>query len=91
MTMKAITLGYERNAAPRVEYGIQRLREALQNSGYTVLEAESEATWSLENYRSVQGLKIYIGNRQESAFVQQLEQRDVLLYHTEAPEGEGFI
>ncbi|MEC0269487.1 hypothetical protein [Paenibacillus anseongense] len=87
-TTKAVTLGYERNAAPRVEYGIQRLREALQNCGYTVLEAE--APWTLENYRSVQGMKIYIGNRQESEFVQQLEARDVLLYHTEAPEGEGF-
>ncbi|MBD0378626.1 hypothetical protein [Paenibacillus sedimenti] len=86
--MKAITLGYDRNPAPRVEYGIRLLKEALQDCGYTVLEAEAPWTW--DNYRSVPGLKIYAGNRLESELLQQLEQRDVLLYHTEAPEGEGF-
>lgn len=86
--MKTITFGYEQGAAPRVEFGIQLLRTALQECGYTVLEADTDWTW--DSYRSVPGLKICIGNRQEAALVQQLEQRDVLLYHTAAPEGEGF-
>lgn len=36
------------------------------------------------------GKKIFVGNRKESDLLQQLEERDVLLYHTQAPEGEGF-
>ncbi|MDD9269189.1 hypothetical protein ACFPES_19255 [Paenibacillus sp. GCM10023248] len=86
--MKSITLGYERNAAPRVAFGISQLRMALQDCGYTVHEADTSWTW--DSYRAHPGLKIYIGNRQEAELVQQLEQRDVLLYHTTAPEGEGF-
>jgi hypothetical protein len=86
--MKAITLGYDRNPAPRVRNGIQLLKKALLDCGYDVLEEEVSWTWN--NYRSVSERKLFVGNRKESELLKHLEERDVLLYHTEAPEGEGF-
>lgn len=86
--MKEVYLGYERDPAPRVRYGLQLLKEALYGCGYTVREEES--AWEWDNYRSIAGRKIYVGNRMESDLLRQLEERDVLLYHTAAPEKEGF-
>ncbi|NOU96849.1 hypothetical protein GC093_27035 [Paenibacillus sp. LMG 31456] len=86
--MKAITLAYDHNPAPRVKNGIQLLKQAFQDSGYDVLE--EAVSWTWDSYRSIKGRKLFVGNRGESQFLQQLEERDVLLYHTENPEGEGF-
>ena len=86
--MKTVILGYETNPAPRVAYGIRKLEEALRRHGYEV--RHEKAHWSWDQYRTMERNKIYIGNRSESGFIQQLEERDVLLYHTKAPEGEGF-
>ncbi|ULL17147.1 hypothetical protein DVH26_23520 [Paenibacillus sp. H1-7] len=86
--MKIVTLGFEPSPAPRVEYGIQLIREALRECGYEV--TEEVTVWRWDRYRSVDGPKIYVGNRTESGFLGQLEERDVLLYHTEEPEKEGF-
>ncbi|WP_159884863.1 hypothetical protein [Paenibacillus puerhi] len=86
--MKAITLGYERNPVPRVAYGVQLLKEALESCGYEV-NAE-EVSWTWDTYRSAPGLKLFAANRGESELLRQLEERDVLLYHTHAPEEEGF-
>lgn len=86
--MKTVTLGYGRPPAPRVEYGIRLLKEALQQCGYVLHVREEPWTW--DSYRVMPGRKIFVGNRRESELLRQLEERDVLLYHTEAPEGEGF-
>ncbi|MEI7025568.1 hypothetical protein [Paenibacillus sp. y28] len=86
--MKTITIGYEHQPAPRVEYGIQLVTEALQQCGYTVTTAQG--AWAWDTYRATAGIKLFIGNRNESGLLQQLEQRDVLLYHTTAPEKQGF-
>lgn len=86
--MKAVTLGYAPNPAPRVENGIRLLKLALLDCGYDV--KVEEVSWTWDSYRSKTGRKIFVGNRHESELMRQLEERDVLLYHTEAPEGEGF-
>ena len=86
--MKAVTLGYRPNPAPRVENGIRLLKQALLDSGYDV--KVEEVSWTWDSYRSVSGRIVFVGNRNESELLRQLEERDVLLYHTEAPEGEGF-
>ncbi|UJF35622.1 hypothetical protein [Paenibacillus hexagrammi] len=88
MTTKTVTIGFERHCAPRVEFGLSQLAQALEDCGYTVHQAE--ASWTWDNYRLAPGLKIFAGNRVESELLQRLEERDVLLYHTEAPEGEGY-
>ncbi|MCZ8519542.1 MULTISPECIES: hypothetical protein [Paenibacillus] len=86
--MRAMTIAMEPGAAPRVAYGVHKLREALETCGYTVQVEEESWTW--DGYRAVPGPKIYAGNRKESPLLQELEARDVLLYHTTAPEEEGF-
>ncbi|WP_199614065.1 hypothetical protein [Paenibacillus alkalitolerans] len=86
--MKSVCLGYDSNPSPRVRYGLDLLKAALHECGYAVLE--DTTPWGWDRYRSVPGMKIYAGNRSESEFLRQLEDRDVLLYHTDAPRGEGF-
>ncbi|MCS7459753.1 hypothetical protein N0M98_06325 [Paenibacillus doosanensis] len=86
--MLTITIGHDSRPAPRVEYGIRLLQEALQQAGYDV--RLQEADWSWDNYRAEDEIRLYAGSRGESALLQELERRDVLLYHTEAPAKEGF-
>lgn len=86
--MSSVRIGYDRNPSPRVAYGIELLTKALKAAGYTV--ESGEVDWSLETYRSVSGRKIYVGNRSVSSLLGQLEDNDVLLYHSVAPDKEGF-
>ncbi|MBB6735721.1 hypothetical protein [Cohnella zeiphila] len=85
--METVYIAVQENAAPRVVYGAERLKRALAEQGYRV---EERSGWSATNYRQLRGPKIYIGNRAESALLRELEEQEVLLYHTPAPEGEGF-
>ncbi|OXM87988.1 hypothetical protein [Paenibacillus rigui] len=85
--MNTVILGYDLHPAPRVQYAIELLRQSLQENGYEVREESGGWTW--DGYRSPDR-KLFVGNRLESAFLQQLEERDVLLYHSETPQGEGF-
>lgn len=86
--MNVIYLGYDRNPAPRVKYGIQLLKDALVQCGYIVKEDDS--LWAWDRYRSRSERKIYIGNRSEQQLIHQLEEREVLLYHSQTAEEEGF-
>ncbi|MDQ0915541.1 hypothetical protein [Paenibacillus sp. V4I5] len=60
--MKAVTLGYAPNLAPRVENGIRLLKLALLNCGYDV--KVEEVSWTWDCYRSETGRKIFVGNPQ---------------------------
>ncbi|UUZ85115.1 hypothetical protein LJK88_16970 [Paenibacillus sp. P26] len=88
MPMKTVVIGYASGCAPRVAYGIRSLKQALQVAGYDV--REEEAHWAWDSYRAEPERKIVVGNRTEPGSLRRLEERDVLLYHTEAPQGEGF-
>lgn len=68
--------------------GIEYLEKALQENGYQVkLET---AGWEPVDYREVPGDKIYVGVRGEDSFLTWLEENEILLYHSKAPEKEGF-
>jgi len=88
MNANVICLGYDSDPSPRVRYGLDLLKDALRECGYTV--HEKTELWGWDCYRNIDGMKIYAGNRSESEFLRQLEERDVLLYHTEAPRTEGY-
>lgn len=85
--MTNILIALPDEASPRVRFGADLLRKALANAGFA---AETTAPPTLSDYRSERGWTIAIGDRRTSAFLQELERSDVLLYHTSAPEGEGF-
>ncbi|XEC96103.1 hypothetical protein AB6A23_05960 [Paenibacillus tarimensis] len=85
---RSVILGCDRSPAPRVQYGMNLLKEALLECGYDVQMEEMAWTW--DSYRSVPGTKIVAASRCESELLRQLEERDVLQYHTEAPTKEGF-
>ncbi|WP_019536720.1 hypothetical protein [Paenibacillus ginsengihumi] len=85
---QTVVIGYDPHPAPRVQHGIRLLGDALRGLGYDV--REEAACWTWDSYRSPGERRIFAGNRGESALLRQLEERDVLLYHTEAPEREGF-
>jgi len=86
--MNIISIALPAGASPRVRFGAGLLERALRNAGYDV--AYAEEPWSLADYRRIEGVKIAIGDRAATPFLRELEQNDVLLYHTDPPEGEGF-
>lgn len=83
-----VWLGIQAGATPRIQYGLEQLTAALQECGYTTQVIDHD--WHAETYREQAGVKIYIGNREESEFIRTLEAQEVLLYHTQAPGKEGF-
>ncbi|MDO5423669.1 MAG: hypothetical protein Q4F41_08090 [Eubacteriales bacterium] len=86
--MEKITILTMQTENDRIQFGIRKLEQALANAGY---DAHTEA-WSKEaaEYRLIPGKKIYVGVRGEDSFLSWLEEQEVLLYHTKAPQGEGF-
>lgn len=85
--MRTIHIAIQEDASVRIKFGMGLLKQSLMNIGYEIVES---TPWTIANYRDIQGPKIMIGDRHNSNFIQQLEQHDVLLYHTAAPEEEGF-
>jgi hypothetical protein len=86
--MKKVTIGFDHTPQPRVHFGIEYLKNTLEDFGFFVEESNTE--WSIEQYRNVNSWKIYIGNRNQSEFIKQLEKEEILLYNTYSPTGEGF-
>lgn len=86
--MQIVYLGIQENASPRLLHGLELLAEGLRSSGYRTAAAGSE--WTAHSYRERQGVKIYVGNREESGFIRTLEQQEVLIYHTKPPGKEGY-
>lgn len=86
--MHIVYLGIQENVSPRLKHGLELLKKELESCGYQAAEAGSE--WTAYSYREQQGMKIYVGNREESEFIRTLEQQEVLIYHTRPPGKEGF-
>jgi len=79
-----------RNADPdkRIAFAMEMLEEVLLKNGYRMQkETENEEHW-LD--RSFPGISLYIGERKSSRLLDILEEKKLLLYHTHAPQGEGF-
>ncbi|BFT72120.1 hypothetical protein [Paenibacillus sp. P36] len=85
--MRTIYLSVQDHAAPRILFGAALLTKALEDQGYHV---ETSEPWMTTHYREQVGTKIYIGNRKESDLIRSLEEQEILCYHTQAPEEEGF-
>lgn len=85
--METIYMAVQSDAAARIAFGAERLKRALEACGCRVVET---APWTAADYRRQPGLKLFVGNRHESELLRTLEEQEVLLYHTDAPEGESF-
>jgi len=85
--MGKIGLAMPDQATSRIRHGAELLKQAIANCGHQV---EDKPLWTLADYRLDANLKIAIGVRGDTAFVRELEDNDVLLYHTAAPAEEGF-
>ncbi len=85
--MKRVTILRDNESNNRIQYGLERITNALEEAGYKV---ETQVLTEYAEYREYPGEKLYVGVRNESAFLNWLEQEELLLYHTEPPKAEGF-
>lgn len=85
--MTTIYLSVPEEAGARLRFGTELLKLALLKLG---LPVEETGPLTLAGYRQLEGIKIAVGDRRSSSFIRELEEHEVLLYHNEAPEGEGF-
>lgn len=85
--MKKIYLVKPENENKRITYGLNYLEKVLFSAGY-------EAVYMEENeYHSVvrpDAPSVYVADRTACDWILERENDNELLYHTEAPEGEGF-
>ena len=87
-TGKKVKIIREAAENKRIETGLARIEEALNNRRFDI-EYVTEAAWEAGEQRT--GVSsIYVGTRREGGLIRRLEEEKLLLYHTEAPEGEGF-
>ncbi len=86
--MKKITLIQQKQKNNRIELGLSYIKEAVIKAGYTVELLKEE---DIErDYRQIEGNLIYAGVRTESELIRKYEEEELLVYHSEVPEGEGF-
>ncbi|MDY3919026.1 MAG: hypothetical protein SOZ59_08510 [Candidatus Limivivens sp.] len=86
--MERITILRRQAENIRVNFAVQRLADALREAGYEI--GEEIFSGNFADYRLIPGKKIYVGVRTEDAFLSWLEEQELLIYHTRAPQGEGF-
>lgn len=86
--MKKVTLIEQKQKNNRIELGLSYVKDALIKTGYEVETLEEEAIE--KDYRQIEGNLIYAGVRTESELIKRYEEEERLVYHTKAPEGEGF-
>ena len=72
----------------RIQLGISYIERALKDVGYEISGVTEEPG---NDYRELEGIKIYVGNREESAYLKDLEDRGLLIYHKEIPAEERLL
>lgn len=87
-SLEKVTLLVDTSEDERVGLGREYLEAALLEAGCQVYTATADGL--KEDYRNIEGKKLYLGVEGESAFLEFLKGLDLLLYHTKVPEGEGF-
>ena len=81
--MKKVFLIQPQVEHKRIVLGYEKLTTALKCAGYAIEEiSEAEAMET----RQYDGAKIYVGDRTKSAYIQDLEERGLLLYHAFEPK-----
>lgn len=86
--LEMVAIGYDLDASPRIIFGVGLLKKTLEACGYHV--GIKPGGWDWNRYRDSDGFKIYVGNRNQSKLILELEANDVLLYHSQVPVVEGF-
>ncbi len=86
--MEKITVLTMQRTNARIMFGLRKLEQALTQAGYDVRTEERPP--EAADYRLIPGKKICIGVRGEDSLLSWLEEQEILLYHTKAPQGEGF-
>ena len=73
----------------RIALGLFHVEASLKQAEIScTYAAEGGSDWTTD--RSFDGYTIYAGVRGKSGLIRALEEKGLLLYHTKAPEGEGF-
>src|SRR5690554_6118453 len=89
--MPRITIITANHLHKRIAFGLTYLEKALHDSGFDTVRMKEEDVPAKGLYRQLGDMPmIYAGDRTTSAFIQDLEAADLLLYHTDAPADEGF-
>lgn len=79
---------FQGEAKKRIDYGLDRVQSALKRHGFAVsFEPLPESPAA---YRNTPGQKLLCGVRGEGALMRWLEETELLYFHHEVPEGEGF-
>lgn len=86
--MKTITIIQPKQENNRISLGISHIEETLKKLSYEISYVEEEPG---NDYRELPGVKIYVGVREESAYISWLEEQALLIYHKEEPGREGFL
>lgn len=86
--MEKITVLVTQKENERILFGIRKLEQALTQTGYDV--RVEEQLGETPDYRQIPGKKICVGVRGKDSLLSWLEEQEILIYHTEAPQGEGF-
>ncbi len=85
--MSKVYLVQPKNCNNRIEYGLSRLEGALTRNGYQVMHMDEA------EYQQVvrpDAVSIFVADRNASEWIRTREAEEELIYHTKAPEGEGF-
>ncbi|WP_148410351.1 hypothetical protein [Murimonas intestini] len=86
--MKKLTVFRNPAEDKRITYGINLVMEELERQGYEPLFLERPEDPA--DYRCTPGKKIYAGILEEDEFLRWAYQEELLIFHTQAPKGEGF-
>lgn len=84
---KQVQMISEGQGNKRIALGMTYVEKAVKERGFGVIWGREEDE-DVEN-RSFPGYRIYAGTR-DSRLIAGLEEQGLLIYHTEAPQGEGF-
>ncbi|MBD2847929.1 hypothetical protein IDH44_22265 [Paenibacillus sp. IB182496] len=85
--MTTVLLSIPDNASARVRHGAELITQALAACG---LEGQLSGPWSIDSYRAADAPKIVLGDRTATPLIAELEEHEVLLYHSAVPQGEGY-
>lgn len=86
--MQKVYLIQPKGENKRISLGVDYVENSLKQAGYSVTVIGEEEVG--EDYRALDGLTVYVGDRNTSTFIQKAEETGLLLYHTKEPAGEGF-
>lgn len=86
--MKLVSVFKNQQEDNRAAYGVSLLIKALEDVSSQVKQIKLPADYA--DYRDTEGPKLYAGIYGSDGFLGWAEQEELLIFHTHAPEGEGF-